>query len=142
MVEVTIAVSAHSMEAVLSQARSDMICIHVDSNDAARSIPADHLPQLVLQMVFTTFSYSIYIFIGQAGVVYTIRLYCLDTMLNGMRRYLETNAVRVCACLHDDGSIPSFVSDEDAVVLSSIIHLWKSVLNHALQHGPLKPLSY
>lgn len=87
--------------------------------DAATSIPADYLAHLILQMVVITFNFTIYICTGETGAVYKILLYCPDTVLNDMRRYMATNAARVFAWAHEYGSIPPFVSDEDSFVLSS-----------------------
>lgn len=84
--------------------------------------------------------FALFICTDETGVVYIILLYCTDTILNEMPRYMERKAARACAWEHADGAIPSFVSDEYAVVLSLRILLWKAVRNNVMKHGTLSPL--
>lgn len=103
VVEVRTAVSLCSLGPVLSHYGSDMSCMHMDSDDLARSTTAYHLAQLALQMVFTSFNFSIYICCVEIGVVYTIILYCPNTALNDMQSSMATYAGRVRAWAHEDG---------------------------------------
>lgn len=68
--------------------------MYIDSDDAARSILADHLAQLVLQMVVKTFNFEIYMCTGETGVVYKILLYCPNQLLQDLRPYIVTQTTR------------------------------------------------
>lgn len=99
-VEFNSVVSVRSLGNVLSHSGSKISYIYVYYEDAVNYIPADHLVQVVLQMVCITLNFATYMCTCETGGFYKILLYCPDTVLSNIGAYMATNAALSCAWAH------------------------------------------
>lgn len=62
VVKIKTAVSVQSLGTALSKAEAGMCCMHIDSEDAANSIPVDHIAQITLRLTVVMVNFALYMY--------------------------------------------------------------------------------
>ncbi|PXF43989.1 hypothetical protein BWQ96_06222 [Gracilariopsis chorda] len=141
-VEIKTNVAQSSLDRALGLATADLVTCEVGDQSFRRYIPAEHIGQILHQMLVLAVKYVIYVSCSESGIMYTVLVHCNNSVLDTCLSALNAIALPVVSWAHQPGplQIPSFSDTETTKVLQSRFQFWSLVNNYVTQNDAFPPL--
>ncbi|PXF43106.1 hypothetical protein BWQ96_07140 [Gracilariopsis chorda] len=141
-VEIKTNVAQSSLDRALGLATADLVTCEVGDQSFRRYIPAEHIGQILHQMLVLAVNYVIYVSCSESGIMYTVLVHCNNSVLDTCLSALNAIALPVVSWAHQPGplQIPSFSDTETTKVLQSRFQFWSLVNNYVTQNDAFPPL--
>lgn len=118
-----------------------MEMMHLASPELKRYVPDQQKAQISHQLLVTGTNFGVYVCASEAGVLFTLLLYCLTSIIELLQGHLGIQGNKYFVLAYADCSpVPNFTPRRGDSTLASIVPLWTALNNHVRKHGPLRPV--
>lgn len=140
-VEIKTSITQSSLDRALSHATAEVVRCSVGDATFRQYVPIEHMGQALHQMVVLSVNYLIYVSASEAGVMYTVVVYCSSSIINQCCNALKSVAPpTVSWAFEETPKPPAFTESSTARILKSRLPFWMMVNNYVKDNDAFPPL--